>query len=259
MFDFKTLGIRLTQWLLSRCMVGDRVLGGPFKGMRYLETAFYSAYYPKLLGVYEREVVPPIEQAIARKPKLVVNIGAAEGYYSVGLALRLPFARVVAFESDKYARKLLERLARLNRIEQRLSIHGECTPTLLQNCLEDCADAFVLVDIEGAERSLLDPRIVPALRNVEVLLELHERDNPSLGDEMARRFELTHMGMVITACSRRKEDLPLNLPRIFSNTFVERSALLMLSEHRSDGLRWLSLSPHSEVQPVKGDVAQCQT
>jgi hypothetical protein len=44
---------------------------------------------PKFLGTYERELYSVIERAIELAPRYVLNIGCAEGFYAVGLALRL--------------------------------------------------------------------------------------------------------------------------------------------------------------------------
>jgi hypothetical protein len=66
---------------------------------------------PKLLGVYERELHDAVEAAVRAEPELIVNVGADDGYYAVGLARRCPSATVHAFEADAGERALLERLA----------------------------------------------------------------------------------------------------------------------------------------------------
>src|SRR5437660_11467263 len=86
----------LTQ--LVRASTANQVRQGPFAGMRYIDRAIGSAYLPKLLGTYECELAAIIEEVCARGPRLIIDLGAAEGYYAVGLALRNPQARVVGFE-----------------------------------------------------------------------------------------------------------------------------------------------------------------
>ena len=71
-------------------MAGGRVFSGPFKGMQFIDESFENAFIPKILGIYERELHPAVEAAIALTPRLVVDIGTAEGYYAVGIARRLP-------------------------------------------------------------------------------------------------------------------------------------------------------------------------
>src|SRR5579859_5362525 len=78
-------GIRPIGYLthLVRKRTRARVRSGPFAGMRYVDASIGSAYLPKLLGIYERELHPVIEEACASRPGLIVDLGAAEGYYAV--------------------------------------------------------------------------------------------------------------------------------------------------------------------------------
>src|SRR5207302_964150 len=74
---------------LARRKTNLCVNSGPFKGMLYIGTAFCSAYIPKLIGTYERELTNIVEEICARMPPLIVDVGAAEGYYAIGFATRL--------------------------------------------------------------------------------------------------------------------------------------------------------------------------
>ena len=85
------------------------MIEGPFKGVRYIDTAQGSAYIPKLLGIYERELTPQIEDLISLQPVLIVDLGAAEGYYAVGLAMRLKSAQVIAFEMEHSGQAALKK------------------------------------------------------------------------------------------------------------------------------------------------------
>ena len=69
-----------------------RVASGPFAGMRHGDIAVGSVLTVKLLGTYEKELWPIIDQIIATAYPLIIDIGAAEGYYAVGLAMRIPAA-----------------------------------------------------------------------------------------------------------------------------------------------------------------------
>ena len=104
------------------------VMAGPFSGMRYIESSIGSALIPKLLGIYERELAPCIEEICRNRPELVVDLGAAEGYYAVGLARRLPDSRIIAFELEELGRRDLLRLAQLNGVADRVEIRGTCAP-----------------------------------------------------------------------------------------------------------------------------------
>lgn len=71
-------------------MLGLTVRRGPFAGLRYpSHDAVGSSLWPKLLGSYEAELAPTFEALCATPYRTVVDVGAAEGYYAVGLGLRL--------------------------------------------------------------------------------------------------------------------------------------------------------------------------
>lgn len=67
-------------------LCGGVILSGPFKGLMYPRESVGSAWAPKLLGTYESELSPTIERIVSGGYRSVVDIGAAEGYYAVGLA-----------------------------------------------------------------------------------------------------------------------------------------------------------------------------
>src|ERR671916_736294 len=68
----------------GRDRFGDSVVAGPFAGPAYPDwgIAHVDLFAPKLLGCYELELHEALKDAIAAAPDLVVNIGAADGYYA---------------------------------------------------------------------------------------------------------------------------------------------------------------------------------
>jgi len=168
-----------------------QVMAGPFKGLR-LRCSGISFDYFEALGVHEQCLYPVIEDVIARQPEVVINVGAAFGYYALGFARRLPGARVVAFELDESRAAFIRRWAQRNRLGARVSVRGLCTLEELQACLTLWPGAFVLMDIEGAEDALLDPEAVPGLRKAKILVEVHENFVPGVTGRLKRRFEATH-------------------------------------------------------------------
>ena len=112
----------------------------------------------------------------APRPELVVNVGSAEGYYAVGLAIRLPWARGGRLRARPgAARRRRPRSPRLNGVDARLELRGLCTPAELAALgpRAAAADTFVLMDCEGAEAELADPDAVPWLAGARLLIELH--------------------------------------------------------------------------------------
>src|SRR5215207_138666 len=66
---------------------GLSVRRGPFAGMRYpREAVAATTVVPKLLGSFELELHPVLDEVLDRGCSTILNIGSAEGYYAVGLA-----------------------------------------------------------------------------------------------------------------------------------------------------------------------------
>ncbi len=189
------------------------VIDGPFRGMRYVESAFHSGYTTKLLGSYEAELHPYIEEVIQRAARGAYNglidIGAAEGYYAVGLARRCPQLGVVAFEMDETAVALCLELARRNEVEARVEVRGNCDVAALGAVLRGFGGpAFVLCDVEGAELELLDPHQIPELERCDLLVELHDFANSLITPTLLQRFHATHDTTHFPAQVRRPHDVP---------------------------------------------------
>lgn len=165
------------------------VASGPFAGMRLLDRASEGAYVPKLLGSYEAELHPWIEEISASDYDTVINIGCAEGFYAVGLARRTA-ARIFAFDIDPNAQFLCGELARLNGVEDRVTVSAGFE----RSDFASFADRRVLVvcDIEGDEEALLDPADAPSLCSMDVVLEIHRVDNRWTSETVFPRFQATH-------------------------------------------------------------------
>ena len=86
----KWRSVLIQNTIIQKC--GTVVQSGPFKGMQFVSHSSEGCHVPKLLGSYEQELHVHIEAAIARGYGHVVNIGVAERYYAVGLAIRMPTA-----------------------------------------------------------------------------------------------------------------------------------------------------------------------
>ncbi len=215
---------------------GGRVLSGPFKGMTYVPNTVNSALGPKLLGSYEMELHAVVESIIAGRFECLINIGAAEGYYAVGLLTRCSSSRVVAFESSVRGRRLLSQLASANRVGGRLEIRGRCGLAELVDVLRDGQNTAVVCDIEGAEQEVLDPTCVPQLRHATVLVELHEFKRPGVSTLIKQRFSASHHVRIIGTTGRQIHELPtIRLP--------ERVVLDLAAEHRPARMEWLWLTP----------------
>jgi hypothetical protein len=97
------------------------VKSGPFQGMRYHDEEVWGSIAPRWLGSVECELHSAVGQAIGRGYERVIDVGCSDGYYTVGVAVRIAGTSVYAFDMDHISRRQVARLARLNRVEDRVS------------------------------------------------------------------------------------------------------------------------------------------
>lgn len=226
---------------LVRERTGCQVRQGPFANMRYVHDSIGSAYLPKLLGLYEQELALCVEAISQRRPELIVDIGAGEGYYAVGLALRNPSARVIAFEMEPAGQRAVAEMARLNRVDDRLEIHGKCEAADLAAALAAVPNPVVVCDVEGYEDQLLDSLAVPALRRATVLVEVHEFVIPGITIQLKNRFAESHRIVHLWQTPRARTDFPW---RTLGTMLLPRSYLdWAVSEWRPERMSWLWMEP----------------
>lgn len=210
---------------------GGRVRRGPFAGLRLPPAATEGCLAPKLLGAYEADLHPVIERIAYRGYRKIVNIGCAEGYYAVGLALRLPEATVFAYDIDAGARAATQDLAATHGVADRVIVGAEFTVADFADL--DPAETFVFCDIEGAEIDLLTPGRAPSLRHLDILVELHNLPETPAYREMLAPFRDTHGLELIEVGARDIADFPELRP------FEHLDQLLALWEHRRGPNPWV--------------------
>ena len=169
---------------------GTIVIGGPFAGMDFLTKSAEGCHIPKLLGCYEQPLHAFIEQAIAGAYPNVVNIGSAEGYYAVGMASRMPYTKVFAYDRNPIAQEVCEDLARKNRVSNRISLGKSFDKSDFSTFAGK--KTLVICDIEGAELELLDPTHSPELLRMDLIVESHECLIPGVTQALIERFRQSH-------------------------------------------------------------------
>ncbi|MBF0124621.1 MAG: 50S ribosomal protein L11 methyltransferase [Magnetococcales bacterium] len=171
---------------------------GPFRGMRYYDEALSPAtpaaaydIISKLTGWYEIELHPWLREAITVPYHTVINVGCAEGYYAIGLSRCLPQARVYAFDIDANAQRICKMGVELNGVADRIEVLGLCTAERLQQVTQG-QRALLMVDCEGCEKDLLDPRLAPALAGCDIIIECHDFTDSTITATLLERFSATH-------------------------------------------------------------------
>jgi hypothetical protein len=228
-----------------------RVAGGPFAGMKYLAESFGSAYLPKLLGTYEKELWGSWHRLIsACQGGTMINVGAAEGYYAVGAMYSKAFTRVVCYEQAAQARQLLGKLAKLNGVDQGLELHERCDPVILRDLLRAVSGPVAIVcDVEGHEDVLLNPIVNEELTQCHLLVETHEDWCPGVKERLRNRFEATHDIEMIPAVARTPADLAVRSWLLAQ--FPRRNKLRWLDEMRDIDTPWFLMMPrrHTARRP----------
>ncbi len=222
---------------------GGQVISGPFLGMKWMYAHSGRPYYPYILGTHEKELSPVVNALCVKRFDIVVNIGAGHGYYAVGFARRQPHAQVIAFEAQPERMAFLQQIAEMNDVAERLRIHGLCDAPALSSALSSTGTCLVLMDIEGAERSLLDPSACPRLRECHVLVEVHDFADRKAGEIVSQRFRDSHRIREIWSTPRTIQDLPIRLAPLYS-ILLKEYFVLGMHEGRPERMRWFCLEPH---------------
>ena len=178
---------------LERLKKSQIVVGGSFKGMRYHGEAVCGASAPKTLGVYESEIAPIFLKWSAIPFQHIINVGSGEGYYAVGCAMLWPFARVMAFETNEEGRTLLGRNVQLNGVQSRVEIMGHCRREELSATMLGDEASLIIMDAEGAEGELLNPRKIPGLANAYIIVEIHDFIDKRLGEIVSSQLKSSHV------------------------------------------------------------------
>jgi SAM-dependent methyltransferase len=216
------------------------VSNGPFKGLRYpSDQALGSALFPKLLGSYESELHPSLNALLNRRYDAVVDVGCGEGYYAVGLALRLPRAEVYAFDTEPRVRELCQRMAEFNGVANRLHIGGLCDQQLLRG-IGLGQKALILSDCEGYEGSLFDSQMAAFLRRHDLIIETHDFIDIELSDKMRQAFAETHNVRSVKSTDDIERVHACDYPQLKHYTLREK--YLVLSEWRPAIMEWLVMT-----------------
>jgi hypothetical protein len=204
---------------------------GLFAGLKYLRASYYSSLLPKIIGSYEEQIQPWLTN-LNDKYDYILNIGCAEGYYAVGLALLYPKIKIYAYDINPQARYLCQQLANLNRVKN-IVIKDKFTgdEKLLKK-----TRVLIVCDIEGEEINVLNPDKYPLLKRVDLIIECHDYMWPC-SKILINRYKNTHRVKIAKDRSHNKSKYPLIAK------FPDRIASTMLDEKRPvSNMSWIKLT-----------------
>ncbi|KIC40821.1 hypothetical protein RA27_13810 [Ruegeria sp. ANG-R] len=197
----------------------------------------------KLLGLYEQQNLPILGGS---SKSTLVDIGAADGYWGVGLVYAGCFDQSVCFEQRGRGRRVIRRTAVANDIREKVRVAGAATFESLQaelGGLYQPEDLFFLIDIEGGEFDLLTFEFLSKYRASEFLIELHTGGDPSAPEKEKRLIQDARKLFNVCVLDDTKRDLRQLRSEIY---LPDDLTWLFASEGRGYPMSWLHLSPRSE-------------
>lgn len=225
---------------IKSVLKGKAVLHGNFKGLTYPDyESFGSAIFPKLLGSYESELNVVWGEIISTQYEEIIDIGSAEGYYSVGLAMKTSNV-VVAVDISQKALDMVRKIAQLNNVSDKVKLmKGIDSLQLIEKVSQK--KCFILCDAEGFEAEIFNADTVKALSKSHILIEVHDAKVFGVSKYLKSIFEDSH---VLVSIQSTDDIYKLNNYSYEElETLSPRAKLRMLSEYRSNIQEWYYLKP----------------
>ena len=201
---------------------------GQFKGLKLSKNPWGITDRGSIIfGIYEKEVSEFLKKIPNSFKDNLINIGASDGYYPVGLIFNKSYKKAYCFEINKLSRKAIEYNSLINKVETSIKIFGKADESFYENLPKSIINkSTLLVDIEGAEFDILTKKVFKKFSNSIFLIELHYH----LRNENDKKVEVFNK----------------NIDEIFNKKFFTTSAR-DLSQFRelskfSDNDRWLICS-----------------
>ena len=218
------------------------VAHGPFKGMKLSKDVWWQKNdrITQILGIYEKHVLERLRLFSMQGANRFVDIGAADGYFAIGMAYSKMYSKVFAFEIEKLAQDMIKENAIRNRCSDVVSVFGEAHYSSLEKLVSDGIKTTLLIDIDGAEYRLLDEKMLSLLSNCYLICELH----PWMVDNgyylQNKLLETARKIFKIELIKRENYS-----PNIFSelDDLSDEVRLIAVGEERAKNMEWLVLTP----------------
>lgn len=217
---------------------------GPLKGLRLSEEAWWGApdKASMLLGLYEQELLMTLCTEPLTEKSNFIDIGAADGYYGIGLVMAGFYKKSFCFEISEKGQNTIKLNAEVNRVASQITVYGEADETLFNNFSQDqINDSVVLVDIEGGEFHLLSEDFLEKFQQAYILIEIHN---------WVDNFEEKYFKLLLAASKYFYIDKVNPIARDLTkftelNDFTDDNRYLICSEGRPNVMRFLRLNPKS--------------
>ena len=221
---------------------GHKVAYGEFKGMNLEKSSYWSKtdMITFILGTYEQPILDQLIQFSKQNNSAFIDIGAGDGYFSVGMAYSNFFKKIYSFEVDQNSQENIKKNAQTNNCIDKINILGEANYFSLKNIIDNHKTAVVKIDIEGSEFELLNEEVLNLLSKSFIIVELHPLNVVDGEKEEKRLFEKCKKFFYLSWIRRENYN-----PNFFKELykFTDEERLIALGEGRGSNMRWLVLNP----------------
>tara|TARA_E500000331_G_scaffold339028_1_gene368846 strand:- start:241 stop:705 length:465 start_codon:yes stop_codon:yes gene_type:complete len=153
------------------------------------------------------------------------------------MAMRMPNAEILAFDTSKQAQESCRELAIVNRVKDRVQVGGTFCVSDFQKYEPE--QTLLLCDVEGAENELLDINLADRLQGIFIIVESHDCIRPGTTQRLTERFSPTHhVTQIDDSGAREILKAPLWFKRL-----AHLDQLLATWEWRSGPTPWLVMKP----------------
>lgn len=232
--------------LLSRRVyqkADKRVLYGKFKGLKIVSCRWGLRDLGSIiLGEYERDVVEYINN-LDGNYSTFIDVGAADGYYAVGLLHNKKIRKAICFESSHDGRASIELNSHANGVGKDISIRGTATLQFANELLAELGEALqnciFLFDIEGGEFDILTQDNLQILRNSILVVELH-REAGDYEVKLSQLYDNAKDSHQIRVINRTGVN-PFQFKEL--DNWPDEDRQIIFSEGRRYSMTWIALHP----------------
>ena len=191
----------------------------------------------KIYGFYENKIQQKLKDI---NNPILIDIGAADGFFAIGSLKSKICEFCYAFEETKTSRENLSKTAKINNVQNKLSIIGKVTKdnffTLLPSKI-NFSEVTILCDIEGGEFDFFSDEILATIRCSNIIIEIHKNHNKNLEIDLLERVKKYFDVSIIIDNDKNFE----SVSELHALNDIDRN--LICSEGRSYIGKWWHLSP----------------
>jgi len=226
---------------LKVCEIFNYEIGyGVFRGMRLGPESTWNRMDRggMILGIYEHEVIKALSH---NKGRILINLGAGDGFYAIGGVKSGLFEESMAFEMNPESQSLIAENARLNGVEK-ISIYGLATKNFwisLKINSHDLEKTVVISDIEGNEFEIFDEAAFSYFEKSILIIEIHDwiEEGVSKLQSLVNASRGTHDYKILTTGARD----PSEFEEL--SKFSDNERWLLCSEGRPKLMKWFVFKP----------------